>query len=298
MVERATQLDAPIAAVDTSSDARSYVDWAAIFAGALLAAAIAFVLLTFGTAIGLTLASPFKGEGVSGTAVAVAISLWVLWAEISSFIAGGYLTGRLRRRVPGATEHEVEVRDAGHGLVVWAVGTLIGALLAASALSGIAKGGAEAARAAGSSAMASITAGATQGADPWAYVADKLLRSNAQASNNVDPRAARAEVVRILAAGTATAGIAPDDKAYLAQLVAARTGLAQSEAETRVNDVLARTEAAIKTAADKARKVSVLLAFLTAASSLASAAAASWAARLGGRHRDQGTAFRFSGPRR
>jgi hypothetical protein len=32
----------------------NFVDWAAVFAGAVLAAALSFVLLTFGTAIGLS----------------------------------------------------------------------------------------------------------------------------------------------------------------------------------------------------------------------------------------------------
>jgi hypothetical protein len=99
--------------------------------------------------------------------------------------------------------------------------------------------------------------------------------------------------VRILAAGAVTGGVSADDKAYVAHLVATRTGLSQTDAEKRVNEVLAAAEAAVKTAAEKARKAGVLLAFLTAASLLAGAAAASWAARLGGQHRDQGVEFRY-----
>ena len=47
-----------------SADA-SYVDWPAIFAGTALAVALSFVLLTFGSAIGLSVASFEPGEGVS-----------------------------------------------------------------------------------------------------------------------------------------------------------------------------------------------------------------------------------------
>jgi hypothetical protein len=107
MAERLSRLDEPAAPVGTTAiDSRPYVDWAAIIAGAILASAIAFVLLTFGSGIGLSLTSPFKGEGLAATALAVAIALWVLWVEISSFIAGAYLAGRLRRRIADATEHE------------------------------------------------------------------------------------------------------------------------------------------------------------------------------------------------
>jgi hypothetical protein len=92
MVEKLSRLNEPAAPVDTTAIS-PYVDWGAIIAGAILASAIAFVLLTFGSAIGLSLTSPFKGEGLAATALAVAIALWVLWVEISSFIAGAYLTG-------------------------------------------------------------------------------------------------------------------------------------------------------------------------------------------------------------
>jgi hypothetical protein len=295
MVERLSRLDEPAAPVGTTAiDSRPYVDWAAIIAGAVLASAIVFVLLTFGSAIGLSLTSPFKGEGLAATALAVAIALWVLWVEISSFIAGAYLTGRLRRRISDATEHEAELRDASHGLLVWAVGTLIGAYLAASVISGVAKSGAEAARTAGSSAVEATTPGspgtATNASDPLGYVADKLLRSDRPPAD-VNPEATRRELVRILAAGAVSGEVSADDKAYLARVVAARTGMTQADAEKRVNEVLAKADAAVKTAAEKARKAGVLLAFLTAASLLASAAAAWWAARLGGRHRDQGVEF-------
>jgi hypothetical protein len=285
----------PVTSVETTAvAARPYVDWGAIIAGAILASAVAFVLLTFGSATGLTLTSPFKGEGLPGTALAVAIAIWVLVVQIFSFIAGGYLAGRLRRRIPDATESEAELRDAWHGLLVWALGTLIGAYLAASALSGVARGGAEAARVAGSSAVASSTPGApgavANASDPLGYVADQLLRSDTYAVT-ADPEASRAEVVRILAAGAVSGEVPADDKAYIAQLVAARTGLSQSDAEKRVNEVIAKADAAVRTAAEKARRTGVLLAFLTAASLLAAAAAAWWAARSGGRHRDQGVEF-------
>jgi hypothetical protein len=36
----------------------AFIDWAAVFGGAFVAAALSFVLLSFGTAIGLAVASP------------------------------------------------------------------------------------------------------------------------------------------------------------------------------------------------------------------------------------------------
>ena len=52
---------APVAIA--SDNDHSYVDWSAIFAGTVLASAISFVLLTFGSAIGLSLTSAYEGRG-------------------------------------------------------------------------------------------------------------------------------------------------------------------------------------------------------------------------------------------
>jgi len=116
-------------------DESSYVDWPAIFAGTVLATAISFVLLTFGSALGLSLTSAYSGRGMSLAGFAIAAALWLLWVQISSFTAGGYLTGRLRRRKHDATEEESDIRDGSHGLVVWAVGILLGAMIALSGIS-------------------------------------------------------------------------------------------------------------------------------------------------------------------
>src|SRR3982750_4272081 len=112
----------------------SYVDWAAVIAGIVLASAISLVLLTFGSAGGLGFT---KFRSFSNTApiwAAIAAASWLLWVQISSFMAGGYLTGRMRRRFHDATEHESDVRDGAHGLLVWAGALVIGAIIAVGGL--------------------------------------------------------------------------------------------------------------------------------------------------------------------
>lgn len=111
----------------------SYVDWSSILAGAVVASAIAFVFTTFGAALGLTLVSPYDGEG-SALAAIIAIGTWMLWTTISSFMAGGYIAGRMRRRIDPTNDDEASVRDGIHGLAVWGLAVLLGAfLLGASA---------------------------------------------------------------------------------------------------------------------------------------------------------------------
>jgi hypothetical protein len=76
--------------------------------------------------------------------------------------------------------------------------------------------------------------------------------------------------------------LAAADRTYLAQMVAARTGLSQADADQRVTAVV--TEA--KAAADKARKGAMQLSFWLAASLLLGAFGASLAAVEGGQLRD------------
>jgi hypothetical protein len=64
------QVGTPVAARTEAAGAPSFVEWGAVLAGAVLAAALSFVLLTFGTAIGLSAASPWPSSGLSAKVIA------------------------------------------------------------------------------------------------------------------------------------------------------------------------------------------------------------------------------------
>ncbi|MGO7427988.1 hypothetical protein ACCT09_51790, partial [Rhizobium ruizarguesonis] len=101
---------------------------------------------------------------------------------------------------------------------------------------------------------------------------------------------ATAEVSRILLNGAAAGQIADDDKAYLATIVSARTGLSEADARTRVDTVLKRIDdakVAAQKAADEARKAASTTALLGALSLLIGAFIASAAAAFGGSQRDE-----------
>lgn len=256
----------------------SYVDWACAFAGAVTAAALSFVLFTFGSGIGLSLVSPWSGSGFSLVTFAIVASLWAVVVQVAAFSVGGYLAGRMRRPWTDAKASEVEFRDGAHGALVWAVGVAFGALLLASSVSGTARTAAE---------IGGVAATGTRPNDATTYAVDALFRSS-KAAADTGAVAYRGEAGRILATGIGRTELLPADRAYLAQIVAARTGLAQPDAEKRVDQVIVDAKAA----ADRARKVGIIAAFLAAASLLAGCAAAWSAARLGGQHRDQGIIWR------
>ena len=286
-------IDAPagVAVVDTAAnrDQSSYVDWPAIIAGIVLASAISLVLISFGSAVGLNFLD--FGYNQSATAspifVGIAAASWFLWVQISSFMAGGYLTGRLRRRYFDATEDESDLRDGAHGLLVWAGAAILGAVIAV--------GGIGAAANAVGSAAATVTTAAANVAedaiDPNAYFVDTLFRSEQPA----DAALARDEAGRIFAQAALTDGVVADeDRTYLATVVAANTGLAPEEAQARVDQVIANVEAARQQAIEAARiarNTAIVGAFLLAASLLISAIGAYWAAQKGGNHRDNNTIF-------
>jgi hypothetical protein len=262
-----------VAATETAPT-HSYVDWAAVLAGAFIACAIFVVLTTFGSAIGLTLTSPYPGSGFSGRVATWVIGIWELWVAVSAFAVGGYLAGRLRHRVYDATEHESDVRDSAHGLLVWALAALLGTWIVSMTARDVAH------------AINGGENGATPiagKADPARYAADALLRSDrAPAQGYNEPL--HKEVAAVLAAYATGVNMTGEDAAYLTRVAAAQGGVAQGDAEQRVRTAVAQ----VRDNANRARRTGVMVAFLTAVS-LAVGAAAAWAAAgLGGRHRDEG----------
>jgi hypothetical protein len=126
-------------------------------------------------------------------------------------------------------------------------------------------------------------------ADPTGYFIDGLYRSD-RPGPNVSTQDVRSETARILAMGVRNGDVSPPDKAYLAVLVAARTGLSQADAAKRVDDVIAQEKAAeqkAREAADAARKAASYLSIFIGLSMLIGAFIASAAGAFGGRQRDE-----------
>jgi hypothetical protein len=296
-----TQVGSSPMAARTDTPGASFVEWGAVFAGAVLAAALSFVLLTFGTAIGLSAASPWPNSGLSAGVIASLAVFWAIAQQIGSLMAGGYVAGRMRSRwlEPG---HEAEFRDGLHGGLVWAVAVLLSAFLIFATAGLVARTGADVA---GKAAASVASTG-----DPMDLVLDTMLRPTSAAAAApaagapaTTPRTrpanatddVRPEISRLLARAVASGSIGTENRAYLAQLVAQRSGISQQEAEKRVDEAVN----AARAAADKARRATVLTGFVPAAGLILSFAAAWWAALKGGQHRDTSVPARFDfGPRR
>jgi hypothetical protein len=255
----------------------SGVSWGAVIAGAFVAAALSLSLLALGAGIGFSAVSPWANIGASATAIGWTAIVWLVLMQIISSSLGGYLAGRLRTKWVRVHTHEVYFRDTAHGFLVWAVGLVIAAAFLTSAATSLMG------RTEGRTAIDDEASGQTRsaGVGPNAYFVDLMLRTNAPSAMQNDA-SARAEVGLILANALRNGAIPPSDKSYLARLVAARTGINESDAETRVDDVYSQDQQA----ADNARKAIAHAMYWTFLALLVGAFCASLAATMGGKQRD------------
>jgi hypothetical protein len=224
--------------------------------------------------MGFSVVSPWGNSGVSASTFQIGTGLYLIVVAMLASSIGGYIAGRLRTKWVGVHTHEVFFRDTAHGFLAWGFATVLGATLLAAAASNIAGG----ASSAGASAIQSA-AGST---GPVDYYVDVLLRTNPASPNTADLGAAHTEIARILMAGLGGGDIPAPDRTYVGQLVAARTGLSQPEADKRVTDVITQA----KTALDNARRAAARLSLWLTASLLIGAFSASLAATDGGYVRD------------
>ncbi len=301
-----TQNTVPGLAATASHSLTGGLSWSAVLAGAAAAAALAFILVILGFGLGLSAVSPWTNTGVTASTIGISTVIWLALTQIAASGLGGYLAGRLRHSWVDIHVDEVYFRDTAHGLLAWAVATLVTATLLASAIGTVLSGGAEVgagALRAASTGVAAGVAGASQMAAPGAnagnsansYFVDTLFRTNqAPTEAQATDASSRAEATRILANGLRTGNLDAQDKQYLANVVARQTGLDQATAQARVNqtwDRLSRTvdEAAqsARAAADKARKATAYSALWMFVALLCGAFFASFFATVGGKHRDR-----------
>jgi hypothetical protein len=254
------------------ADRLRYVEWSPVIAGAIAAAALALVLHAFAFAIGLSISSTAPTWRDASFALALLSGLYLVLAALAAYGLGGYLAGLTRARL--TSREDADLRDGLHGLLVWGLATLLAALIGLATVQSVTR---LAAPSGGQERPSSTSVG---GENLIAYDLDRLFR--AERRPNADLDYPRAEAARILLTASSHRGVAPDDRAYLVRLTAAYTGLAQPDAERRVDEAIAHAKENIS----RARRSAVILAFMTGAAALLGAAASWFAACAGGRVRD------------
>jgi hypothetical protein len=298
-----TTIIEPVIVPPATDASHTPLSWSTAIAGALAAMAVTFIIVALGSGIGLSFASPYA-SGPSATSLTVAAAVWLVMAQTMGFATGGYLAGRLRSPAYDGVVGETTFRDAAQGFVVWAIGTVVLAVVIVATGYFAASAATQAA-----SSVATSVAGRSDTATAGAatdYFVDLLFRPGSGPATAGDQRPVppatvgaapsgiqptlsadtRAEVTRILIRGVGQAGLDDNDRAYLAQVVSARTGLPPDEAQRRVAVVESKAREAVKEAADKTAKAGAYVSFWTFMSLLFGAAAATLAGILGGQLRD------------
>jgi hypothetical protein len=281
----------------TLDDASSAVSWKAILAGTVAAAAITLLLVAFGVGVGFSVVSPWSDQGISSTTFTVAAGVYLIVMAMIPATIGGYIAGRLRSQWRSVHEHERYFRDSAHGFLVWALATVLVAAFLSGAITNILSGAGTAVSAAAGAAGASAneqvdrllrrapqdTAAAPTAAAPAMTQQQGAVTASPSAGDG-NRRVNRREIARIMTPALRKGGAVSDaDKNYLAQVVAANSGLTQAQAQERVLQTIAQA----KSEADAARKSAAKFALWLVASMLAGALAASLAAIEGGSLRNR-----------
>ena len=243
----------------------SGVSWPAVAGGAFVSASLSLILLSLGAGLGLSSVSPWSNVGASAAAVGTASILWLISMQVISSGMGGYLAGRLRTKWTNTHDDEVYFRDTAHGFLVWSVGLVITASFLASSAASMVGG-------AGPAAQAMET-------KETSYSVDRLFRSDRMGEYD---EASRIEGGRIFAAALQAKDISTQDRAYLSQMIEARTGVSHVEADKRISEVLTDSRQML----DTARKATAHLLLWMFVALLIGAFCSSYAATIGGRQRD------------
>jgi hypothetical protein len=265
--------------IQATGGSRSAISWSGAIAGALGATAINFILIALCSGIGLAITSPYSGPSAGTMTIAGAV--WLVFSQAVAFAAGGYYARRVRLGAHEPTGDASRFRDGAEGFLAWAIGVAatatVVALVGAASLFGVSR-----------TAESALQAGAamTQ-TDQLDYYVDELTRSTRPGAAGANVQADNAQVTRLLLTSIRNGKLSDEDRAYLASLVAARTGVSQDEAQRRVDDVFNRAREGVKQAADNARKAAAFVSFWTFMSLLFGAVAATLGGMLGGELRDE-----------
>jgi hypothetical protein len=261
--------------------------WSAVFAGWLVATAIAFILYVLGLAVGFS-AIDASDADASAKGLGIGTAAWLVLTWATSLFLGGMFASWL----DGTTDRSL---GSMHGVGVWALATTISVVLVALGFSNVLQGGASLLKG-GATAAAAGGAAASKGGGlvdaPTAGLQGELKQQIAQAMSKAggqDPKAgpsadARRAVQEIDAQTTAAVAgelLRGNTEAAKSRL-AAGTSLSRAEVDQVVqgmNQQVEKAKAQAKEAADKAAKytsAAMWAMFISSLIALIAAAVGGW----------------------
>lgn len=130
----AATLRPPGIAVSDIDQRASMVAGATIFAGAVGAVDLSFILPILGTGPSFSPVPPWAGLDASAITFGVSTFVWLTLIQLAPSNMGGHPAGRLCTQWAAVHTNEIYSRDSAHGFLVWAVATLVTASLLSSVI--------------------------------------------------------------------------------------------------------------------------------------------------------------------
>ena len=262
-----SDLDGPYAAGTYPADdlrtiAIHKVAWGAIFAGAVIALVAQVILNMVGLGIGLSTVDPAGNGTPTAGSLSSGAGIWFVVSGILASAAGGWLAGRMAGKPALLT-------GGLHGLVSWAVSTLVVVYLLSSAVGGVASGAFSAVSStlggAGSLVGGSVKTAAQAAAPSMPGMDNPFsnIEGQVRSSTGNDPQALKdAAVTAVRAAVTGDAGQQADAQEKAAQALAKAQNEPVEQARTQVQqytqqykDAVAKAKEQAKQAADTTARV-------------------------------------------
>lgn len=244
----------PIAAsADTRTVLLNQVSWGAIFAGAATALVTQAILNLVGVGVGLSSVGTNAADNPAASTLSLGAGLWFVGSGIVASLAGGLIAGRLSGKPVAAS--------AGlHGLVSWAVTTLVVLYLLTSAAGGLIGGAFSGVTStlggAGSLVGGTVQTAAQAAAPSLAKVSnplDGIEKSVRDQASGQDPQALRdaaAAAVRAFLSGDPAKKQEAETRA--ADALAKAQGIPVDQARTQIQGYQKQYEAAVADAKQKA----------------------------------------------
>ncbi|MCJ2088450.1 PhnA-like protein [Methylobacterium sp. E-005] len=238
------------------------ISWGAVFAGAVIALVAQVILNMVGLGIGLSTVDPAGNGTPTASSLSSGAGIWFVISGILASAAGGWLAGRLSGKPANTT-------TAYHGLIAWAVSTLVVVYLLSSAVSGVVSGASSAVSStlggAGNLIGGSVKTAAQAAAPSLPGMDNPFSNIEGQVRNGTgnDPETLKnAAVSAMRAAVTGDAAQQKDAQEKAAQALAKAQNIPVDQARTQVaqyvqqfNDATAKAKEQTKQAADAAARV-------------------------------------------
>ena len=248
---------------------RPKVSWGAIAAGAVLALVVQLVLNMLGIGLGAATIDPTATGNPSASSLTIVAGIWFAASGILAALIGGYAAGRLAAKPRQST-------TAWHGLIAWAVSTLVIFYLLTTAVGSIVGGTFRTVASVASSAGGQSTASKSDSGDAFSAI-EEALRQGTKTAGFSD-----AALAAVRTAITGSGEQSNEAREQAAQAIAQSNTIPIEQARTQVAQYEQQYQQAKQTAAQVAETASnaASSAALFGAVSLILGAIAAW---FGGR---------------